>query len=559
MPKFSGPTATTRKSGGVVKTRSAQPDTHTYEGGEAHSLDSKSELFTLAVVNMVGENTYYEDANKRDSRFVELIHTVTKEDPVWVARFIPYLRNEMNMRSATVVMACEFAKAFLDAKMFATIEGDGFTVRKVINFACVRADEPAEILGYWLATYGRKIPQPVKRGIADATIRLYTERNSIKYDGQSRGIRMADVIELVHPKPKNVEQSALFNYLISKRHNREGLTVPPLLKILKVDEELQNMAIDKRRDLVVAAATSGTAEKNMAALTLSEASMTWERLAGWLQGPMDKDAWSAIIPEMGYMALLRNLRNFEEAKIPSHIAKRIAEKLANPEEVARSRQFPFRFWSAYREVPTARYLPAIEEAVQHSCKNVPKLDGKTLVLVDVSGSMSAAVSQRSTVARWEIGAVFGGAMFFGQDGAAELVPFATSSTKMQLSMATSIMKVVEGVAKIVQSGRLDHGTNIWSSVRQHYNGHKRVVIFTDMQAHDSYRGSQRYIDYEDRRGTVTGSDLDQIPYIYAFDLGGYGKTGMRAGDNGRYQLAGFSDKIFSMMAMLEAKNEGWPF
>ena len=46
---------------------------------------------------------------------------------------------------------------------------------------------------------------------------------------------------------------------------------------------------------------------------LSAAGMTWESLAGWLQGPLDAAAWQAVIPSMGYMALLRNLRNFDDA------------------------------------------------------------------------------------------------------------------------------------------------------------------------------------------------------------------------------------------------------
>ena len=52
----------------------------------------------------------------------------------------------------------------------------------------------AELLGYWLNAYGRNVPMPVKRGVADAVRRLYTERTALRYDGLSRQIRMADVI-----------------------------------------------------------------------------------------------------------------------------------------------------------------------------------------------------------------------------------------------------------------------------------------------------------------------------------------------------------------------------
>ncbi|MET9731017.1 TROVE domain-containing protein [Streptomyces sp. NPDC006458] len=81
--------------------------------------------------------------------------------------------------------------------------------------------------------------------------------------------------------------------------------------------------------------------------------MTWESLAGWLLGPMDAAAWEAIIRSMGLMALTRNLRNFDEAGVSDEAAEQVAARLADPEEVRRSRQFPYRFLSAYgRQPPT---------------------------------------------------------------------------------------------------------------------------------------------------------------------------------------------------------------
>src|SRR5690349_15254613 len=120
---------------GAVRTVSASPDAVTYEGGQGYSRDPKSELFLLAAVNMVGEDTFYEGASERDTRFRGLIAQVTKADPGWIARFVPYLRNTMNMRSASIVMAVEYVIA------------GGPNGRAVIDSAISRADEPAEVLG----------------------------------------------------------------------------------------------------------------------------------------------------------------------------------------------------------------------------------------------------------------------------------------------------------------------------------------------------------------------------------------------------------------------------
>lgn len=83
MPKFS----TRQERANVtapVKTTGTMP---THEGGAGYSRDAKSELFLLAVTNMVREDTFYEDGGTRDDRFTALIHQVTGEDPAWIAGF----------------------------------------------------------------------------------------------------------------------------------------------------------------------------------------------------------------------------------------------------------------------------------------------------------------------------------------------------------------------------------------------------------------------------------------------------------------------------------------
>ena len=92
---------------------------------------------------------------------------------------------------------------------------------------------------------------------------------------------------------------------------------------------------------------------------------------------------------MGYMALLRNLRNFDEAGVPDDVAERVAAKLADPDEVARSRQFPFRFLAAYEQAPSLRWGHALDTALQLSLANLPALPGRSLILVDTSASMTS--------------------------------------------------------------------------------------------------------------------------------------------------------------------------
>ena len=109
MAKFNTRTTRTTVSS-PVKTETV-PSGRTFEGAPGHARDSKSELFLLAVANMVGEDTFYESAGDRDTRFTSLVVSTGHEDPAWTAAFLKWLRSEGNMRSAPLVAAAELVRA----------------------------------------------------------------------------------------------------------------------------------------------------------------------------------------------------------------------------------------------------------------------------------------------------------------------------------------------------------------------------------------------------------------------------------------------------------------
>lgn len=514
------------------------PSGRTYEGVAGYGRDTKSELFLLAVANMVGEDTFYESAGKRDDRYTQLVHAATNADPEWTARFLTWLRSEANMRSASLVGAAEFAKARLDA-------GENGMSRQVVDSVLQRADEPGEFLAYWTSTHGRKIPKPVKRGVADAVQRLYNERNLLKHDSDARGFRFGDVLDLTHPSSSADWQGDLFRHAIDRRHGRDN-EIPESLGMLHVRAELMAWPVEKRRDLFK------RPELDSAQSVLRQAGMTWESLAGWLQGPMDARAWEAVIPSMGYMALLRNLRNFDQAGVPDAVAKTVADKLADPDEVAKSRQLPMRFLSAYRAAPSLRWAWALEQAITHSLANVPQLDGRTLILVDTSSSMHGSFSKDGTLKRWDAAAVFGVALA-SRCVNAEVVSFSSAqryfsdppgaNTKaFPLQRGESLLRSVERW----QSGGyfLGGGTDTPGALQKHFAGHDRVVILTDEQA--------------GRDGV--GERLPSNVPLYTWNLAGYEFGHAPSGSKNRHTFGGLTDQGFRMIPLLEAgSNASWPF
>lgn len=540
MSKFNkSSTQSSRRSPVVSETA---PSTTTYEGAPGYARDAKSELFLLAIANMVGEDTFYEGSSERDTRFRTLVHRVAVEDPHWMSRFLPWLRNEANMRSASIVGALEASKALLHAEVH------GYA-RPLVASVIQRADEPGEALAYWMSAYGRAIPKPVKRGIGDAIIRLGTEFNYVKWDSEGRGFRFVDILNLVHPGDrrgsaqhlKGAWQRDLFSYAVKSAYNDDVL-IPETLGMLTRRQAVLSMPVDERRQVL------------QSPEVLREAGMTWEALAGWLQGEMDASAWGAIIPSMAYTALLRNLRNFDKVGISDDLARQVAEKLADPNQVSRSRQFPFRFLSAYRAAPSLRWSWPLEQALNHSLVNVPELPGRTLVLVDRSPSMwGQRMSKRSQMLWADGAAVFGAAVALRAEQA-DLVQFGVHNESVPFSKGESVLKLVE---KLHQFG----GTDIPSAVMAHFKAdvHDRVVIVTDEQTRPGWLPSNGH-DFGGSKPRLIDDLIPKNVPVYMWNFGGYTSGAMPSGHGNRHTFGGLSDAAFRMIPLLESTGRTtWPF
>ncbi|MFI9805425.1 TROVE domain-containing protein [Streptomyces sp. NPDC052301] len=499
----------------------------THQGGRGQERDARSELFLLAVSHFLG-NTFYESAEDRDDRFARLVRDLAVSDPAWTAGLLRWLRGDGNMRTASIVGAAEYVRARLTAG--AT---DGPTGRQVVDRVLQRPDEPGELLAYWTSTYGRAVPKPVKRGVADAVRRLYHAKSLLKYDTASKGYRFGDILNLVHaaPDPDKPRQGDLFRYALDRRHHPDTAVPPASLPVLAAHRELMALPVEERRAVVT---SPGGAER------LAAAGITWEALAGWLQGPMDKAAWEAVIPSMGPMALVRNLRNFDEAGVSDEVAARVAARISDPEQVARSRQFPFRYLAAYRHAPSLRWAHPLERALGHSLANVPALPGRTLVLVDRSGSMFwAQSSDRSQLTRADAAAIFGTALAL-RAAEADLVQFGSTSGRVAFRKGESVLKVLE------RFGNLG-GTDTTEAVRRHYRRHDRVLIVTDEQ----------YAPH--RHGDPTEQIPADVP-VYTWNLEGYRAGHGPSGTANRHTFCGLSDSAFRMVPLLEAAHDAhWPW
>lgn len=521
----------------------------THEGATGYLRDAKSELFLLAVSNFVGQDAFYEKGGDRDDRYTQLVRQLAVEDPAWMVGLLGWLRGEGNMRTASLVGAAEFVWARLDATRNATAPTDGtFDAgfnRRVIAAVLQRADEPGEMLGYWTSRYGRKLPKPLKRGIADAVQRLYNQRALLKYDTASKGYRFSDVLNLVHAAPADDKpwQGDLFAYSHDRRHKRGTVPDPDSLPTLA-------------RNLAFAEFVQQDPNILLDADELKRAGLTWEAALSMAGSKVDKaKLWEALIPSMGVMALARNLRNFDEAEVGEDAALLINARFRDRDEVARSRMFPFRWWAAYKHAPSLRWAHALEQALGHSLANVPRLKGSTLILVDRSPSMFPgyrfSTPNSSDITLAEQAAIFGSALALRAEKPT-LVEFGGESKQLPVPKGGSVLKLIE------QYGQID-GTDIPSAVKRHWFAHDRIVIVTDEQSRPGWLPSNMY-GHGGMRETAIDDLVPKSTPVYLWNMAGYKPGAMPSGSTGRHCFGGLTDHAFRLVPLLEANRDAdWPW
>lgn len=515
----------------------AVPSGRTFEGAPGYARDAKSELFLLAVSHL-GDGSFYEKERERNDRLTGLVSQVAVDDLEWTTGFVRWLRDEAQMRTSSVTIAADALKAMLDAG-----KPGG---RKLVSAALQRADEPGEILAYWRSRYGRKLPIALNRGIADAVQRLYTEFSLLKYDSRDAALRFGDVVELVNPRYHNGEygtwRDALYRYAIERRHNRDN-PVPEQLAMIRANADLRARAAEDPAALLDADA-------------LKAAGMTWEDVLSLAGGKLDKaKLWAALIPSMAYMALLRNLRNFDKAGVPDDIAATVGARLADPEQVARSRQFPFRFLSAYRAVPSLRWAYPLEQALGASLTNVPRLTGRTLILVDRSPSMWMQTFSKHSDMPWaDAAAIFGAAVAMRAEHA-DLAEFWAHSKPVPLKAGESVLKLIDRFSFQPAPG----GTDIPSAVRANYKDHDRVVIVTDEQTRAGWLPSN-YAYYGGSQPALIDDLIPRHVPLYMWNFGGYSQGAAPSGQGSRHTFGGLTDSAFRIVPLLEAgKDATWPW
>ncbi|SHG66739.1 TROVE domain-containing protein [Chryseobacterium sp. OV279] len=476
-----------------------------YEGAKAFTMTPAEELYSAVVTTGLSKTSY----EKGSDRLVRIQSLIKKNDPEFVAKLAVYARKDMYLRSIPLVLAAELAKQTSGTDL----------ISRTVDGVVQRADEITELLAYYQTTNERtemkklnRLSKQIQKGLAKS-FNKFDEYQFAKYNRKAE-VTLRDALFLVHPKAKDENQQAVFNKIVG-----DTLETPFTWEV-----ELSVLGQTKFAD---------ETEKKLAF----------------------KNKWEELIlsNKLGYMATLRNLRNILESEVSSNAMAKVCSYLSNEKAVLNSKQLPFRFLAAYRELKAKKspylssVLEALEDAVMVSAKNIKGFgfDTSVVIAADVSGSMQKPVSPKSKVLLYDIGLLMSMIL---QSQCKNVITGIFGDSWMRVPMPKSgILRNVNAFYK--REGEVGYSTNGYLVIEDLIRKKEqidKVMLFTDTQLWNSKNTKHSFEDSWNKYKKIAPDAK-----LYIFDLAGYGNQPLDVRKNDVYLIAGWSDKIFDVLNAVE--------
>lgn len=480
-----------------------------HENAKAYTLTPEMELYS-AVVTASLQDQFYEKTTDKLERIRTLI---AKTDPGFVARLAVYTREKMYLRSVPMVLAVELARIH---------KGDNL-VSQMTGRVVQRADEITELLAYYILANNRNeekklnnLSKQLQKGLAIA-FNKFDEYQFAKYNRKT-AVTLKDALFIVHPKAKVESQQLLFNKIAKDSLETPYTWETALSAAGKYAYESENHKKQAFRKV-------------------------WEDL-------IDSG-------QLGYMATLRNLRNMLDNDVSAAHLQKVCAMLSDREAVMKSKQLPFRYLSAYRELKDIRHgmiiniKRALETALQTSVQHIKGFDVNTRVVIacDVSGSMQKPISVKSKVLLYDIGLLLG--MLLQHKCEYVTAGMFGDTWKMVGMSPDNILGNVDEFYR--REGEVGYATNgflvLEDLIKRKYVADK-VMLFTDGQLWDNTTNNAAKSNTMSAKWKLY-KQIAPNAKLYLFDLAGYNTVPLDVREDDVFLVAGWSDKIFEIMDAIE--------
>lgn len=528
-----------------LKSLLPRTDTRNEAGGNAYRLPPKHALAQLAATGCFN-GTYYASATAQLDQLRSLIDQV--DDNVFLAKLAVYARQRAFMKDmpAALLTALSARDTELMHSVFDRIVDNGRVLRTL--FQMIRSGH-----------FGRKglsssLQRAFQRWLNDASVgRLLSA--SIGNDPSLR-----DVLRMARPTPKDNQRRALFGWLTDKEVEKWApateADLPAQVKALVAYRQAET--VDAQVEI------------------LRDLSVRWDLLADAARAPA---VWAAIARQMGPQALRMNLNTLLRHGVigvggNGEMVDFVATRIADAEEIRRSRQFPYQFLAAYlnasQDVPQ-KIKAALQKAAEIACGNVPELPGPVVIGVDTSGSMSSPVTgwrgrgATSKMRCVDVAALFAAAVL-RRNPDSVVVPFDHQAYDARVDPQDTILSLAERLARY-GGGATDCSLPLRVANSKHRNrrfagcvlvSDTESWVYRDQPVAYGRRGStgvmtewQKFVQNQMRLGGKASPGAKLV----CIDLQPY--TSTQAPDRSDIlNIGGFSDAVFSVVAAFLAEDTG---
>ncbi len=486
-------------------------DTFNEAGGNAYSFSPKHALAQYAITGCFN-STYYASAGEQLEKVLTLCNEI---EPDFIARTAVYCRERGFMKDMPALLCAILSVKNRDllAQVFSRVIDNGKMLRNFVQI--IRS-----------GVVGRKSLGSLPKRLVREWFENRSDENVFRASvGQSPSF--ADIIKMVHPKPKDETREAFFGYMIGRGYNEAKL--PELVKqyeAFKADNKNNQMP-------------------NVPFEMLTMLNLT-------------KEHWQEIAKNASWQMTRMNLNTFARHEVftDSKLVKLVAGRLRNKDLISKARAFPYQLMAAYLTVSSE--LPeeitgALQDAMEIATANVPRFEGKVYVCPDVSGSMSSPVTgyragSTSKVRCIDVAALVA-ATVLRNNPSAEVLPFECNVVeKLKLNPRDSVMTNAQQLASIGGGG-----TNCSAPLallnRRKAKGD--LVIFVS--------DNESWMDAKAGRGTATMQEWQAFKKnnpnarLVCIDIQPYATT--QASDRADIlNVGGFSDQVFDVISMFNSGN-----
>ena len=390
-------------------------DTINEAGGTAYKLSPKQALAQYAATGCFSQ-TFYADASEQLEKVLEL----TKElDAEFVAKTAIYAREKGFMKDMPALLVAVLASKdkTLFEKTFPRVIDNGKMLRNFVQIMRSGATGrkslgslPKRLVREWFET--RRAEQIFKQSVGQAP-------------------SFADILKMVHPKPKDAEREALYGYFIGREIDTDKLP-----EIVKAFERFKN----------------GDA--------LEVPQVPFQMLTAL---PISTNEWTEIARNAPWQMTRMNLNTFQRHGVfkNAEMVEIIANRLRDREAIQRAKVFPYQLLSAYSAASNNAEIPrqiteALQDAMEIATENVPEIRGKVYVFPDISGSMHSSVTgfrkgATSAVRCIDVAALVAAAIL-RKNPTAEVISFSDAIVKAELNPRDSVMTNAQKLASLPSGG-----------------------------------------------------------------------------------------------------------